>query len=127
MYSIGENFFYELDGEEVEFSILGDMIIKGKEYLVTEDEDHNRFVFLYDDEDEVVVLLENEEQADKLIETWETDFYGETEDETLWDDDEYDDYDDSEEEEVDYVDYEDDVDFEDDEYIEEDEDEEDLF
>ena len=127
MYSIGENFFYELDGEEVEFSILGDMILKGKEYLVTEDEDHNRFVFLYDDEDEVVVLLENEEQADKLIETWETDFYGETEDETLWDDDEYDDYDDSEEEEVDYVDYEDDVDFEDDEYIEEDEDEEDLF
>ena len=127
MYSIGENFFYELDGEEVEFSILGDMIIKGKEYLVTEDEDHNRFVFLYDDEDEVVVLLEDEEQADKLIETWETDFYGETEDETLWDDDEYDDYDDSEEEEVDYVDYEDDVDFEDDEYIEEDEDEEDVF
>ena len=90
MYSIGENFFYELDGEEVEFSILGDMIIKGKEYLVTEDEDHNRFVFLYDEEEEDVTLLEDEEVADKLIDTWETDFYGETEDDTIWDDDEYD-------------------------------------
>ena len=54
MYSIGENFFYELEGEKVEFSILGDMIIKGKEYLITEDADHNRFVFSYDDEEEEV-------------------------------------------------------------------------
>jgi len=125
MYSIGENFFYELDGEEVEFSILGDMIIKGKEYLVTEDEDHNRSVFLYDDEEETVSLLEDDEEAEKLIETWETDFYGESEDETLWDDDEYEDYEEEEEEEEDYVDYDDDVDFDDDEYIEEED--EDLY
>lgn len=123
MYSIGENFFYELDGEEVEFSILGDMIIKGKEYLVTETLDNTKFVFIYDDEEETVTLLEDEEATDKLIETWETDFYGEVEDETLWDDDEYESYDDSdEEEEEDYVDYEDDVDF-DDEYVEDDDDE----
>lgn len=126
MYSIGENFFYELDGEEVEFSILGDMIIKGKEYLVTETLDNTKLVFIYDDEEETVTLLEDEEATDKLIETWETDFYGEVEDETLWDDDEYEAYDDTdEEEEEDYVDYEDDVDF-DEEYIEED-DEEDLY
>jgi len=116
MYSIGENFFYELEGEEVEFSILGDMIIKGKEYLITEDEDHNKSVFLYDDEEESVVLLEDDEEAEKLIETWETDFYGESEDETLWDDEEYEDYEEEEEEE-DYVDYDDDVDFEEDEYV----------
>ena len=88
MYSIGENFFYELEGEKVEFSILGDMIIKGKEYLITEDADHNRFVFSYDDEEEEVKLLEDEEATEKLIETWETDFYGEVEDDTIWDDDE---------------------------------------
>ena len=125
MYSIGENFFYELEGEKVEFSILGDMIIKGKEYLITEDADHNRFVFSYDDEEEEVKLLEDEEATEKLIETWETDFYGEVEDDTIWDDDEYEAYDDSDEEEQDYVDYEDDVEF-DDEYLEE-EDEDELY
>ena len=47
MYSIGENFYYEIDGENVEFNILGDMIIKGKEYLVVEDNEHVKSVFIY--------------------------------------------------------------------------------
>lgn len=117
MYSIGENFYYEIDGENVEFNILGDMIIKGKEYLVVEDNEHVKSVFIYDDEEESVTLLEDEAATDSLIETWETDFYGESTDDTLWDDEEYDDLGDDEDED-DYMIY-DDVEY-DDEYSEDD-------
>jgi DNA-directed RNA polymerase subunit delta len=105
MYSVGENFYYEIDDEEYEYYVIGDMIIKGKEYLVAEDEDHNKKVFIYDDIVEEILMVEGEEEQDELLEMWENEFYGTSEEIGIWADDEFNsDYDD-EEEEVDNEDY----------------------
>lgn len=99
MYSVGENFYYEIDDEEYEYYVIGDMIIKGKEYLVAEDEDHNKKVFIYDDIAEEIQMIDGEEEQDELLEMWENEFYGTSEEIGIWADDEFNsDYDDDEEE-----------------------------
>lgn len=105
MYSVGENFYYEIDDEEYEYYVIGDMIIKGKEYLVAEDEDHNKKVFIYDDIAEEIQMIDGEEEQDELLEMLENEFYGTSEEIGIWADDEFNsDYDDEEEvENEDYV------------------------
>ncbi len=89
MYSVGENFYYEIDGEEYEYNIIGDMIIRGREYLIAEDEEHIKRVFVFDDMEETVVLIDDEDDQDELLEVWENEFYGTSSEVGLWDDDEY--------------------------------------
>jgi DNA-directed RNA polymerase subunit delta len=102
MYSVGENFYFEIDGEEYEYSVIGDMITRGKEYLVAENEENEKVVFLYDDMEEVVILVDSEEEQEALIELWENEFYGTSGEVGFWDDDEY--TDDIEDEEEEYID-----------------------
>lgn len=99
MYSVGENFYYEIDDEEYEYFVIGDMIIKGKEYIVAENDDHEKTVFIYDDLEEVVYRVEEDEE--ELLAFWENEFYGTSEDNGLWDDDLESDFEDEEEDFVD--------------------------
>jgi len=102
MYSVGENFYYEIDDEEYEYFVIGDMIIKGKEYIVAENEEHEKVVFLYDDLEETVSKVEEEDEQEELLEFWENEFYGTSEENGLWDDEDL--GSDFEEEEEDFVD-----------------------
>lgn len=106
MYSVGENFYYEIDDEEFEYFVIGDMIIKGKEYLIAEDEDHSKKVFIYDDMEEDILMVEGDEEQDELLELWENEFYGTSEEIGIWADDDFSsDYNDEEEmESEDFVD-----------------------
>lgn len=86
MYSVGESFTYEIDDMEEFFTAVGDIIIKGKEYIIAEDEDSMKHVFKYNEEDEQIELIE-EEEADLFLEYWQQEYYGTSEEVDLWEED----------------------------------------
>ena len=113
MYVQGENFDFDIDGEEHELNVLEIVTLGEADYLITEDFDGNLFVFLSDEENEDIQLIEDRREARDIIQYWrdecllagniadfEEDEYYDREDRDLEDD--YDDYDDN------YRDYEDD-------------------
>ena len=67
MYLTGEAFSYEINEEDKNFVVVGDAIIKGKEYIFAEDEDNKKTVFLYDDDSEELVLIDDKKISEK---TW---------------------------------------------------------
>lgn len=87
MYSIGEIFTYEVEDEEVEFEVIGDMIMRGKEYLIAENEEHEKKIFVYDDQEEVLHYIDDEDEAADLIEEWEAEYYGTSAEIELWGED----------------------------------------
>ena len=87
MYSISENFYFEIDDEEKELVVIGDIIIRGKEYLIAEDFLDNNYVFLFDDEEEQLELIEDEELAEELIDNWQEEYYGTVDEVGLWEED----------------------------------------
>lgn len=97
MYSVGESFCYEINDEEVELNIIGDVIIRGNEYIIAEDEDNNKFVFIYDDNEEDLIYIDDTEVAEELINSWQSEYYGTIDEVGLWEE-EYEDEDEDEEE-----------------------------
>ena len=90
MYGIGETFYYEIEECEEEFEVIGDVMTKGKEYIIAEDVDeHEKYVFLYDDVEEILILIEDEDDAERILNTWEDQVYGTSGEMDFWDDDEY--------------------------------------
>lgn len=86
MYSQGENFYFEIDGEEYDLHVLANFHIRSKEYLITEDFDGELHVFYYDEDEEDIVLLDDVDAMD-IIEYWQNEYF---------DDDNIGDYDDDE-------------------------------
>ncbi len=84
MYSVGETFFYEIDSEEVELHVIGDAIIKGKEYIITEDGNNEKQIFVYDEDDDDVILIDDPDISDDLIQSWQSEYYGTIEEVGLW-------------------------------------------
>jgi hypothetical protein len=87
MYSIGEYFQFEIEDEELEFEVIGDMIMRGKEYIVVEDSEHNKRIFVYDDQEELLQYIDDEDEAHDLIDEWEAEYYGTSAEIELWDED----------------------------------------
>lgn len=96
MYSVGESFCYEINDEEVELNIIGDVIIRGNEYIIAEDEDNNKFVFIYDDNEEDLIYIDDTEVAEELINSWQSEYYGTIDEVGLWEEE----YEDEDEEEL---------------------------
>lgn len=94
MYSQGESFYYTIDDEEFELTVLENLIIRDKEYLITEDFDGNNHVFLYDEDEDELEHIDDSSEANSILDYWK-DEYLNSENIGDWDDDEYYDREDS--------------------------------
>lgn len=103
MYSQGETFYYDIDDEEYELQVVENITIRDKEYIIAEDFDGEFRVFYYDEDEDEIVLLDEDDSAD-VIAYWESEYLsgddiGDYEDDEYYDreDEEYQDkYDDEE-------------------------------
>lgn len=95
MYSQGEMFYYTLEDEEkIKLTVLENLILDEKEYLITEDFDGNNYIFLYDEDEENIVLLEDVLEINSIIDFWKEEYLG-CEDIGDWEESEYYDREDS--------------------------------
>jgi len=89
MYAVGENFEYLIEDEELDISVIGDIMMFGDEYLIGEDLDGTRYVFIYREDDEMVELLGDEDESSEILDDWEEEYYAGGTDIGDWDDDSY--------------------------------------
>lgn len=94
MYSQGETFFHIIDDEEFELTVLENLIIRDKEYVIAEDFDGNNYVFLYDEDEDDMYFIEDSNEANNILDYWRDEYLG-SDDIGDWDDDEYYDREDS--------------------------------
>ena len=88
MYSQGETFYYDIEDEEYELSVLSTFLVGEQEYLITEDFDGTLHVFIYDEDEDDIFLVDDEDEAAQLIQAWK-DEYLDGEDIGDYEDDEY--------------------------------------
>lgn len=117
MYAIGETFYHEIFEEEHELNVVGDIMLGGHEYIVAEGFDGVKYAFVYDENEEEIQHIEEESDAEEVLEFWETEYNGAaTADIGDWDGDGYYDREDSKVEATPYsevdnmADYDEDVD-----------------
>lgn len=90
MYAIGETFYHEIFEEEYELHVIGEVMSGGKEYIVAEDFDGEKHAFVYDENEEELNHIEDEDEAEEVIEFWEVEYNGSgTADIGDWEGDEY--------------------------------------
>ena len=73
MYSQGETFYHDIDDEEYELHVIENVVMGDKEYIITEDFDGQIHVFLYDEEEEDIYLIEDSD-AMEVIEYWREEY-----------------------------------------------------
>ena len=74
MYSQGESFYFEITEEETEIQVLENVILGEKEYLITDDLEGKIRVFLYDDLEETIELVEDKNEVFDIIEYWKEEY-----------------------------------------------------
>jgi len=89
MYAIGENFEYMIEDEEYDISVVGDIIMFGDEYLIGEDLDGKKYVFIYKEDEEIVELVEDLDESSDILDNWEEEYSVGGIDIGDWDDDSY--------------------------------------
>ena len=87
MYLTGETFSYEINDEDKDFTVIGDAMIKGKEYIIAENENNRKVVFLYDEDTEEITFLEDRKQTDTIVKYWQEEYYGTMEEVDIWEED----------------------------------------
>ena len=87
MYSQGETFYYDIDDEEYELQVVENITIRDKEYIIAEDFDGVLRVFYYDEDEDEIILLDEDDSAD-VIDYWESEYLG-RDDIGDYEDDEY--------------------------------------
>ena len=73
MYSQGETFYYDIDDEEYELHVLENVIMGDKEYIIAEDFDGDVHVFLYDEDEEELEILDDGD-ASEVIDYWKEEY-----------------------------------------------------
>lgn len=89
MYAVGENFEYMIEDEERDISVVGDIMMFGDEYLIGEDLDGKRYVFIYREDEEIVEIVDEEDEASDILDNWEDEYYAGGTNIGDWDDDSY--------------------------------------
>ncbi|RUA06142.1 MAG: hypothetical protein DSY38_04865 [Fusobacteria bacterium] len=89
MYAIGENFEYLIDDEELDISVIGDIMLFGDEYLIGEDLEGQKYVFIYREDEEIVELIEDEDEISDILDSWEDEYFAGGTDIGDWEDDSY--------------------------------------
>lgn len=103
MYSQGETFYHDIDDEEYELHVIENVVMGDKEYIIAEDFDGQIHVFLYDEEEEDIYLMEDSD-AMEVIEYWREEYLS-GDDIGDYDEDEYYDREDEYSEKFDNEDY----------------------
>lgn len=93
MYSVGEEFEKMIDDDVEYFTCIANVNIGDKEYLICENETGVKRVFGYDQIEEELEILEDDE-ADEVLEVWEEEYYG-TDKEYMYWNEEFGEYDNS--------------------------------
>ncbi|MCK5779686.1 MAG: hypothetical protein KAH04_01640 [Psychrilyobacter sp.] len=89
MYAVGESFDYMIEDEEIDVSVVGDIMVHGNEYLIGEDLDGLRYVFIYKEDEEIVEIIEDYNDSSEIMENWEDEYYAGGTNIGDWDDDSY--------------------------------------
>ena len=66
MYSVGEEFEVVIDDMNEYFTCIANLNLKGKEYIIGEDEEGTKRVFLYDSLDDEITVLMDDDEEDKI-------------------------------------------------------------
>lgn len=87
MYSIGDYFDYEVEGEEIEFEVLATLTYDSDDYVITDNGEGTFHVFLDNDDDDLS-LVEDDDIVSDVLEYWKESL---KEDSNIgdWEDDEY--------------------------------------
>ena len=87
MYSLGEYFYCkEL---ECELETLFNLTYENEDYIIAENEEGDKYVFISDeDDDDEVKLIEDEDTAEEILEYWEEEYMDKA-DIGDWEDDGY--------------------------------------
>ncbi len=70
MYSQGETFYYDIDGDDYELTVLENFVLDGKEYILAEDIDGDLHVFYVDEDEEELYLVEDKKEFRKVVDYW---------------------------------------------------------
>ena len=89
MYAVGENFEYLIEDEGNDISVVGDIMMFGDEYLIGENLDGKRYVFIYREDEEIVELIDDDEESSDILDNWEEEYYAGGTNIGDWDDDSY--------------------------------------
>lgn len=71
MYSYGDDFTYEVEGDLEYYTCLTTLTINEREYIVAENEQGAKRVFLIEDEDEEIISAVDEEDEEALLDIYE--------------------------------------------------------
>lgn len=88
MYSHGETFYYDIDGDEYELTVLESFILDSKDYILAEDFDGDLHVFFVDEDEEELHLVEDKKEFREALNYWKEECLLE-EDISDFEDDEY--------------------------------------
>ena len=76
MYSQGETFYHNIDDEEFELTVLENLIIRDKEYLITEDFDGTNYIFLYDEDEDDLIFVDDTAEINTVLDFWKEEYLG---------------------------------------------------
>lgn len=99
MYSQGETFYYEIDGDEYELTVVDTFITDGCEYIIAEDFDEKLHFFYYDEDEEEIYHVDDTYDEERILKEWASENYdGDMSSFDDDDDDYYDEHDDDDDE-----------------------------
>lgn len=75
MYSQGDTFNYDINGDEYELDVLGNFVLDGDEYIITEDFDGEIHIFCYDEDEEEIILVESKSQIKTVLKYWKEEYF----------------------------------------------------
>jgi len=87
MYSVGEKFTFDTQKGEILFTVIGDVFIKNKEYLITESEEGLTKVFYFNNAEEIIESITDIKESKKLVKEWQDEYYGTINEVDLWEED----------------------------------------
>ncbi len=70
MYSHGETFYYDIDGDDYELTVLENFVLDSKEYVLAEDIDGDLHAFYVDEDEEELCLVEDKKEFRKVVDYW---------------------------------------------------------
>jgi hypothetical protein len=94
MYSQGESFYYAIDDDEYEFHVHDNIAYEDKYYIIAEAGDGDFYVFSYDEDEEEIERVEDENEAAEVMIYWQEEYDSDNDILDFDDDDEYYDKDD---------------------------------
>lgn len=75
MYSQGETFYYDIEDEEYELTVLETFRYEDVEYIIAEDFDGRFYAFFYDENEDDIIHVSDSHDEDSIISYWKEEHY----------------------------------------------------